>query len=826
MVLFQIGNRVRTRLHGAVVYCSSLIAIIALHSPPANGQSPRPPATTKSRPRQRGPQKPAAGQVPACPAASGKNYSGQNLTNTNFSTLPAGSLVGANFTNATLNGAIFANQDISNASFQGANLGPSSKGSVDFTSATLNATCFAGATMNATDFTFAQITCADFSNTSMIQAQFGPVQYILPGKGCRTKFVGSAIDVHAITTDHWAQVDFTNASFQNLTSKTFNLRGVDITGAMLSGTDFSNIDFTGANLTNVDFSGTTLSWANLSATRLNGANLSHFAKLNFANLSCAQFFTVSSSALQCGSPPVKPCPAAPVSTNPTGSANLTQAILQNATFDGATLDAATLTSANLSGASLQYATFRNATLEGSGNLNVATVQGADFTNANFQNAHLNSVQFTNVILAGACFDQKTTFSGTTFAGSIMPGATFDSATLESVSFNSAILENAVFTNATMKTNPGGGSAVDFGCSLLGGANFTNASVIAANFQAAVMPPASACCTQQGGTSWCGTIDLTQQAYGAVLYPLLQAPQNCPNGDVAICNAAQWTIPQWQTNLCNVSHVTKTVWSKPDCGGTPGTVVKFNDPNLKSCILNGLPGKPSEIQVTTAATILEVSCPGLGITDLTGLEKFTALTSLDLSANALTQFTLPLVQLQKLKLGANQLNALDLSNFSTLVSLDISHNQLKAIVGMASVAPVYMDLSYNQFTAFDLPIQSSLVFADLSHNNLTNVLDPLNKTLANLTAINYLDLSNNSLSGIGAATSIAQNGPLSSMFLECNPTFACSSLQLTSQSTALQKSGCAEFNPQTNKWVTLVNPSCPVGGANARPAAARPARKPK
>ena len=110
----------------------------------------------------------------ACPATTGKDYSGQDLTDHNFRAEPAGSLVGANFTGATLKGAIFAGQDLTGASFQGAALGPSDKGPVDFTNTTLNQTCFINATMDATDFSYAVMTCADFSNTSLMKAQFGP----------------------------------------------------------------------------------------------------------------------------------------------------------------------------------------------------------------------------------------------------------------------------------------------------------------------------------------------------------------------------------------------------------------------------------------------------------------------------------------------------------------------------------------------------------------------------------------------------------------------------------------------------------------------------
>lgn len=745
----------------------------------------------------------------ACPLANGTDYSGKNLTNKNFAAMPADALIGANFNNAILRGAIFSNQDLTGASFQGADLGPSDKGSVDFTGTTLTNTCFIQATMNATDFTYAHFDCTNFSNTSLIQAQFGPTQSIAANPKCRTRFVSSVIDVHAITTDHWGDVDFSYVNFQNLSPSTFSLAGKDITGAMLAGTNFSNIDMHGANLTKVDFTGAVLAHADLTAAALNGALLRN-ANLAYTTLTCAQFYGTSNEAKTCGVPVGPSCPTVPTSSAPTASADLTQANLQGANLDKVVLDSATLAGANLSGVSAEQATLRKASLEASGNINVASVQGANFSGANFQNAHLNFVQFNNATLTGACFDQKTTLNGTVFNGSIMPGVTFDSAVLESVSFNMTILENAAFTNATMKTTPGGGSAVNFSCAQLGGSDFKNATITAANFQSAVMPPASACCAQKGGGAWCGTVDIAQQAYGGVTYPALQASVTCPDGDVAKCAGKQWVIPNWQTNLCSSNHTTQTVWSKPDCGGTPGDMVKFNDPNLKKCILDMLPGKPSSVAVTTAATLLEVSCPGRGIADLTGLQDFTGLTSLDLSGNAITSFDLPLTLMQNLKLGSNQLVSLDVAKMPNLVNLDASSNRLQSIGGLVNLDPIVLDLSHNQFASFDLAVLDDVVFVDLSHNQLTNVLDAYNKTLGRLTSLGYLDLSYNSLSTIGDASIIATpDGAMASLFLECNPTFDCISLHLTGVSSALQKSRCAQFNSQSGQWIVQPHPSCPT-----------------
>jgi uncharacterized protein YjbI with pentapeptide repeats len=763
----------------------------------------------------------SAAQSASCPSASGHDYSGQNLTDHNFNGDPPGSLINANFTNATLNGAIFAGQDLTGASFQKASLAPSSKGPVDFTNTTLNKTCFAGAVMNATDFTFANMTCTDFSETSLMKAQFGPLQTIQPGNGCRTKFIGSTIDVNAIATNNWGKADFTDTIFQNLSPAAFSLNQVDITNAMLGCTtlntpgckNFSGIDLTGANLTDVNLTGANLFQAKLDHAAMNGIILKN-ANLKYATLTCAQFY---------GSTPNSNCKIAPPSSSDAKhAADLTQATLGNADFSNATMDSAKLTGASLAGVTFRGTSFIGATFQSAGSIGAASILGGDYTGANFETASLNSVTFGNVILTGALFDKNTTLDGTIFSGSIMPGANFNSAVLENTQFNATILENAIFTGSTMKTSPSGGAGVNFACAQLGGASFANATITAAGFTAAVMPPAKDCCSEKTG-SVCGTVDVTQQTYGAVTYPTLQTAVNCPNGDVAACSGNQWTIPNWQTSLCNQNHTTQTVWSPPDCGGPSGPVVQFSDANLKQCILSALPGKPTEITIKTAQQFQSVSCPSKGIKNLTGLEQFINLTSLDLTANLLTQFSLPLSKLGDLKIGYNQLTALDVSKLygGGPIRVDASNNQLKTMIGTASVYFEVLDISHNQFSSFDLPAQSDLTWADLSYNNLTNVLNVNSNSLSGLTSLQYLDLSHNSVSTIGSAASIGEptggnsQPVLQALFLGCNPTFKCSTLQLDGQSTALQKSSCADYNAQSGKWIVLTNPLCPAGVQRVR-----------
>lgn len=750
--------------------------------------------------------------APACPVLPAGQYTGQNLTDFNGAALPAGSLRYANFNGANLSGAVFNGQDLTGATFQGAILGPSQKGSASFTQANLTSTCFIGAVMNATSFNYASFNCTDFTGTSLMQANFGPAQTFTPNPACRTKFVQATIDVNAIDTANWGLIDFSYANFQNLSPSTFSLAGKDITGAMLVGTNFQNINMSQANLTQVDFSKATLTGANLQSAALNAATLVG-ANIDFAQMACARFYYQKGSTQDLNA---SVCLNTPSTTQPALGANLQGTNLTNSVMTNVTLDYAQLNWANLSGVNFRGATFRQASLQATGTLSSATIAGTNFNGANFSGAQLNSVVFSNSNLESANFSD-TTLSGTSFAGAIMPNANFTgNAVLESVNFGGAVLQGANFDHAQIKSVPdGGGSGVSFSCAQLGGSNFTNATVTQATFANAVMPGPSNCCPSVSGFQNCGTISATGQPYGPVTYPSLTTPVTCPSGVNAKCEGSQWQLsPNWTTTYCSQSGLSQTLWQQPSCGNSPSDIVQFSDPNLQACILAALPGQPSSITVAMAQQQLEVICPGKNISSLGGLENFTGLQVLDLTGNQISQFGLSFQSMRQLKLGANQLTQLDLSNMSNVVWLDVSDNQLASLTGLANVYFQTLDVSNNKLTTMDISTQSRLQSANLSNNQITSVTDTFNKTLSQLTSLTYLNLSNNLIGTIGSLGSIAYSrsanskGKLTTLFLACNPSFACNTLSLDGTYPAYQTSQCADFNVSSNTWVPNATPNCP------------------
>lgn len=782
-------------------------------------------------------QRAVAQSALACPVIpGGTDYSYQDLTNHNFHAYPPGSLIGANFSHANLSGAVFAGQDLTNANFEGANLGPS-LAPVDFTSAKVMNTCFIGASVDQTDFSYAVITCADFSNTSLMNANFGYSQNIQAGTGCRTKFVGATLDVHAISTAHWGKTDFTNANFQNLSPGTFDLIGKNVTGAILAGTSFIGIDMTGANLTGVDFSGAKLNNAVLHHATLNGAKLAN-AQAPYASFVCARAYGTAGDKDRT-LPDGNSCPPAPSSSDPQTGADFTFAGLKNADFTAATLDHAIMTGANLNAATFTNASLVQANLiSTSGITSPAIVQFATFINTDFSNATLSGVNFSGGKLDGAIF-ANTTLNNNNFAYAQMPEAKFSSASLQSVDFTLAQLQAADFSNAIIQASgTGSGQATNFYCSQLGGSNFNNTKVAAANFANAVMPDKTDCCpaTTTTGTAWCGEYATGNKTktYGGVTFPLLNAPVTCPNGDTGLCAASQWRLsPTWTTTGCNVNRTSEQMWAQPDCAAGPVVdVVTFADPNLEKCILAMLPGQ-TKVPLKTAQQMTQVNCPGRGISTLAGLEAFTSLTKLDLNGNALLEFSLSLMSsdkkvagnLQTLDVSNNQLKTLDLQWQPKLVSLDASNNQLTSINLSANAYLVVLNASHNSIAIFDLAIQSALSYVDLSYNNLTtvDVFDQLHPNLSGLQALAYLDLSHNLLVTIGSVQSLATDksntltggGPLQALFLACNANFRCADLGIIDgyRYPAAATSMCSDFNAAATtqqKWTVRTTPACPPG----------------
>ncbi len=138
-----------------------------------------------------------------------------------------------------------------------------------------------------------------------------------------------------------------------------------------------------------------------------------------------------------------------------------------------------------------------------------------------------------------------------------------------------------------------------------------------------------------------------------------------------------------------------------------------------------------------------------ISDLTGIEGFTALTFLSCSDNQLTSLDVSAnTALTYLTCWGNQLTNLDLSANTALLDLNCSVNQLTNLNVSANTALTDLNCSTNQLTSLDLSANTAL--NDL--NCLSNQLTSLN--LSANTALNYLICLFNQLTSLDLSTNTA------------------------------------------------------------------------
>lgn len=697
----------------------------------------------------------AIAQMPPCPNpdAPGRDFSGRNLTDANFS---HEDLTNANFAGATLDGAQFVGARLVGANFSRASLKESSKGAASFLNADLTRACFQEAKLQDANLQFATVTCTDFSASDLTSALFAARPTIHPSKNCRTKFVGATMRIHQFPISLWRHTDFTNTNFVDLTPSSFSFRNADLTNAILAGAKLTGFDLTDSTLNGADFSSADLRGARLDGAKAIGVKMTN-AKLSYVIARKAQFFDAMRPHLK---------------------SDFRGATAVDADFSEAILSSADLRGANFSATSFASANLDNALLQAGDGMNATQVFASDFSNATLRNTHLNGVSFQNARLVAAKIGG--TLLNTDFSRAILTNAEFETNTiLQSVSFAGSALQNVVFRNTSMRPSPGGGLGVNFSCAHLGGANFIGATLTLASFNAAVVPQRKDCCLQ-GGTYHCGNDPFTQSAYPPTSLPALTTVVTCPNGDQAVCSDTQWTVPGWRTKVCSTQGLTEQIWSPPGCGGDGGgETVNIPDPKFLECLQVALFGSAQDQKITTelAKTVGEISCPGRGITDVTGLRAFSALRNLDLSNNNITDGSVfsELRNLGMLKLKGNKLTQLRLSRLTNLRYLDASHNRIRGTIGgWVAVNLEYLDLSYNQLSG-DLPIddQDHLFFVDLSHNHLNDVGDDLSR----LTSLVFLRLHNNALESIGSLKALSASGTLRHLSLACNPEFDCASLDL-------------------------------------------------
>jgi hypothetical protein len=136
-----------------------------------------------------------------------------------------------------------------------------------------------------------------------------------------------------------------------------------------------------------------------------------------------------------------------------------------------------------------------------------------------------------------------------------------------------------------------------------------------------------------------------------------------------------------------------------------------------------------------------------ISDLTGIEDFIALVSLECNDNQLTTLDLSNnTALSYLECWGNQLTSLDLTQNLMLDYLYCMDNQLTSIDLTANTALIVLRLDYNQLTSLDLTNNINLEYLDFYESQLTTIDLSQNTNLVELRCgfnqLTNLDLSQN------------------------------------------------------------------------------------
>ena len=147
-----------------------------------------------------------------------------------------------------------------------------------------------------------------------------------------------------------------------------------------------------------------------------------------------------------------------------------------------------------------------------------------------------------------------------------------------------------------------------------------------------------------------------------------------------------------------------------------------------------------------AAVTELNCYNRGISDLTGIGHFTALTKLSCNENRLTSLDVSKNSaLTYLSCYGNQLTVLDVSKNTSLTKLFCESNQLTSLDVSKNNALNILWCNNNQLTSLDVSGNTALEHLDCKNNRLMT-LNVSNRALGNLNCSNNqltsLDLSKN------------------------------------------------------------------------------------
>ena len=159
-----------------------------------------------------------------------------------------------------------------------------------------------------------------------------------------------------------------------------------------------------------------------------------------------------------------------------------------------------------------------------------------------------------------------------------------------------------------------------------------------------------------------------------------------------------------------------------------------------------------------ATLKEMDVSSKSIKDLTGIEHFTALKTLNCSSNQLTSLNVSKnTALINLVCYTNQLTTLNVSNNTKLKFLNCDNNQLKSLNVLKNTALTSLYCRNNQLTSLDVTKNTALTNLYCSGNSLSSL------DVSKNTAMVELLCSSNSLTSLD----VSQNPSLGTLYCQKN-----------------------------------------------------------
>jgi len=183
------------------------------------------------------------------------------------------------------------------------------------------------------------------------------------------------------------------------------------------------------------------------------------------------------------------------------------------------------------------------------------------------------------------------------------------------------------------------------------------------------------------------------------------------------------------NWSNIDPNSYFVENEAECSNPSLLYTAIPDQNFEQALIDtGIANPTINGKVLTAniEVVTGFFIENKNITDLTGIEDFTALTFLDCSEN--------------------QLTSLDFSNNTALTSFDCANNQLTSIDLSQNAVLTDFSCGNNQLTSIDLSQNPALIQLNCANNQLSSIDVSANNALTNLycqnNQLSSLDVSNN------------------------------------------------------------------------------------